>query len=70
MEEQIWKELYEEMKAEQDVYRAELLAMPPEEILGCTWEYTAREDILMAAESGALLPFGRRSERVPGYGHP
>ena len=54
VEEQIWKELYEEMKAEQDVYRAELLAMPPEEILGCTWEYTAREDILMAAESGAL----------------
>lgn len=50
MEEQINHELLQIMQAEQDVYRASLLAMPPEEILNNAWEYTAREDILMALD--------------------
>ncbi|WP_158591007.1 DUF3849 domain-containing protein [Acutalibacter sp. 1XD8-33] len=54
MEEQLNNRLYAKMKAEQDEYQAQLLAMPPEEILEHSWEYTAREDILEAAGSGAL----------------
>lgn len=50
MEEQLNSRLYAKMKAEQDEYQAQLLAMPPEEILGHAWEYTAREDILLALE--------------------
>lgn len=50
MEEQLNNRLYTKMKAEQDEYQAQLLAMPPEEILGHAWEYTAREDILLALE--------------------
>ena len=33
MDKQICNELYERMKAEQEAYRAELLAMPPDKIL-------------------------------------
>lgn len=44
-------ELRQIMTAEQEAYRAWLLEMPPEEILKHTWEYTAREDILMALDS-------------------
>ena len=51
---QINKELLNKMQAEQDAYRASLLAMPPDEILKHTWEYTAREDILDAVELGVL----------------
>ncbi len=54
MEEQINDELYGRMKAEQEAYRAELLAMPPDKILEHTWEYTAREDILEAVDSEVL----------------
>ncbi|MEY8573769.1 DUF3849 domain-containing protein [Oscillospiraceae bacterium 21-37] len=54
MEEQIRKELYEKMNAEQDAYRAKLLAMPPEEILKHTWEYNAKVDILTAVDSSIL----------------
>lgn len=54
MEEQFNKDLYAKMSAEQEAYRAELLAMPPEEILNHTWEYTAREDILDAVYNGVL----------------
>ena len=43
MEDQINDELFAKMKAEQDEYKAQLLAMPPEEILDHIWEYTARE---------------------------
>ena len=42
--------LFEKMSAEQDKYRAWLVAQPPEEILNHTSEYTTREDILMAME--------------------
>ena len=54
MDEQICKELYERMNTEQEAYRAELLAMPPDKILEHTWEYTAREDILDAVCNGVL----------------
>ncbi len=42
--------LYEKMSAEQDNYRAWLLAQPPEEILQHTYEYTVRQDIVMLLE--------------------
>ena len=42
--------LYEKMAAEQDKYRDWLKSQPPEEILRHTYEYTIREDILMAME--------------------
>ena len=40
--------LYEKMSAQQDEYRNWLLQQPPEEILNHTYEYTIREDIVMA----------------------
>ena len=42
--------LYEKMAAEQDKYRDWLKSQPPEEILHHTYEYTVREDIVMAME--------------------
>ena len=43
--------LYEKMAAEQDKYRDWLKSQPPEEILEITtYEYTIREDIVMAME--------------------
>ena len=42
--------LYEKMFAEQEQYRAWLLSQPPAEILKHTYEYTVREDILLALE--------------------
>ena len=42
--------LYEKMAAEQDKYRDWLKSQPPEEILRHTYEYTIREDIMMAME--------------------
>ena len=42
--------LCEKMSAEQDKYRAWLVAQPPEEILNHTAEYSTREDILMAMD--------------------
>lgn len=42
--------LYEKMSAEQDKFRDWLLTQPPEEILKHTYEYTVREDIVMAME--------------------
>ena len=54
MEDQYQKELYERMKVEQEEYEASLLAMPPKKILEHAWEYTAREDILVAVDSGVL----------------
>lgn len=51
--------LYNKMAQEQETYRAWLLKQPPEEILRHTYEYTVREDILMAMEE-LNLPAGRR----------
>ena len=42
--------LYEKMEAEQQQYREWLLSQPPDEILNHTYEYTMRQDILMAME--------------------
>ena len=42
--------LYEKMADEQDKYRDWLKSQPPEEILHHTYEYTIREDIVMAME--------------------
>ncbi len=49
-------ELYGKMKAEQDKYRDWLLTQEPSEILNHTYEYTMREDIVMAMEDLALSP--------------
>ena len=46
--------LYEKMAAEQDKYRDWLKSQPPEEILHHTYEYTVREDIVMAMEELGL----------------
>ena len=42
--------LYEKMATEQEKYRDWLKSQPPEEILHHTYEYTVREDIVMAME--------------------
>ena len=46
--------LYEKMAAEQDKFRDWLKSHPPEEILNHAYEYTVREDILMAMEELGL----------------
>ena len=48
--------LYEKMKAEQEEYRDWLLTMPPSKMLHHTYEYTMREDIVMAMEELELTP--------------
>ena len=42
--------LYEKMAAEQDKYRDWLKSQPPEEVLNYAYEYTVREDIVIAME--------------------
>lgn len=42
--------LYQKMKDEQQRYRQWLLTQPPDEILNHTYEYTMRQDILIAME--------------------
>ena len=49
-------ELYEKLRAEQKEYREHLLHCSPEEILNHTWEYTMREDMVMAMEMLELPP--------------
>ena len=46
--------LYEKMAAEQDKFRDWLKSQPPEEILHHAYEYTVREDIVMAMEGMEL----------------
>ena len=46
--------LAEKMQAEQDKYRTWLLSQPPAEILNHTYEYTIRQDILIALEGHDL----------------
>lgn len=46
--EKLNQELYDKMKAEQTEYRSWLVEQTPEEILNHSFEYSAREDILMA----------------------
>ena len=47
--------LYEKMAAEQDKYRDWLKSQPPEEVLNHAYEYTIREDIVMAMEELELI---------------
>ena len=42
--------LYEKMAAEQDTFRDWLKSQSPEEVLNHAYEYTIREDIVMAME--------------------
>lgn len=42
--------LYEKVLAEQQKYREWLMSQPPDEILNHCYEYTVREDIVMAME--------------------
>lgn len=42
--------LYKKMFAEQEKYREWLLSQPPDEILNHCYEYTVREDIVLALE--------------------
>lgn len=44
------EELYEKMISEQDKYRDWLLSQPPSEILNHTYEYTMKEDIIIAVD--------------------
>lgn len=46
--------LYRKMKAEQDTYRDWLLTLPPTDILYHSYEYSVREDILIAMEKREL----------------
>lgn len=50
------EQLYDKMKVEQEQYRDWLLSRPPAEILNHTYEYTMREDIVMAMEDMELTP--------------
>ena len=64
--------LYEKMATEQEKYRDWLKSQPPEEILHHTYEYTVREDIVMAmeeleltdAQAQALLDAAQPGETV------
>ena len=42
--------VYQKLYAEQDAFRNQLLAMPPEEILSHAYEYVQREDLLLSLE--------------------
>ena len=46
--------LYEKCFAAQEHYKKWILSLPPEEILNHTYEYTIREDILLALETDDL----------------
>ncbi len=48
--EELNTKLYEKLFEEQEKYREWLLSQPPAEILNHTYEYTMREDILLAVE--------------------
>ena len=60
--------LYEKMADEQDKYRAWLKRQPPEEILHHTYEYTVREDIVMAMEEGQSCLCGLHPHRQVAHG--
>lgn len=52
--EELNTKLYEKMFAEQEQFKAHLLTLPPEQILGHAYEYIVREDVLMAQETSDL----------------
>ena len=54
--------LYKKVFAEQEQYREWLLSQPPNEILNHCYEYTVREDIVLALEEYDLpISSARRS---------
>ncbi len=48
--------LYGKMHAEQEQYKTWLIGQPPQEILSHAYEYSVREDILMAMEYTEFTP--------------
>lgn len=48
------EQLYDKLFLEQDTFRQELLALPPEQILDKAWEYLVRENILLTMEYNEL----------------
>lgn len=50
MSEELNTKLYEKLFAEQEQFKGWLLTQPPEEILNHAYEYTIREDIVLAME--------------------
>ena len=54
--------LYEKMAAEQDKYRDWLKSQPPAEVLNHAYEYTVREDIVMAMEELELTAAQAQAE--------
>ena len=48
--EELNTKVYEKLYAEQEKYKGWLLTQPPEEILNHAYEYTVREDIVLAME--------------------
>ncbi len=57
--------LYEKMAAEQDKFRDWLKSQPPEEVLNHAYEYTIREDIVMAMEELELTDTQVRHFWIP-----
>lgn len=53
-QEKLNTQLYQKMFAEQKLYRAGLLLMPPTEILNHAYEYVCRENILLSLEYNDL----------------
>lgn len=49
-------QLYQKMFAEQEQFKAELMQLPPEELLKQAYEYACREDILLSLEYNDLSP--------------
>lgn len=47
-------QLYQKMFAEQEAFKAELMQLPPGEILKQAYEYVCREDILLSLEYNDL----------------
>ena len=60
--------LYEKMATEQEKYRDWLKSQPPEEILHHTYEYTVREDIVMAVSYTHLDVYKRQHIGIIGDG--
>lgn len=50
------EQLCEKMRVEQSAYCLWLTAQPPEEILNHAYEYSVREDIILATEEMNLTP--------------
>lgn len=55
-QEELNTQLYEKMLEEQKRFTEDLLSMPPKEILEKAYEYTVREDIVLAMEDADLSP--------------